>query len=244
MESSHPPLQIEAFSELYALLASRRQKEGKITFETTECYFTLDTKRNITAITKRERNDAHMMIEEFMVLANEEVAKWCVKEKLPFLSRIHAKPGPEQSKIIAEVLGNLSLIESLEPRHIRDHLEQAKDKREHYRLSRLLLPKMSKAVYGDTPAGHFGLALSYYAHFTSPIRRYPDLLLHRVMKAHLQGRLSGSEKARYTKEMKRYGKLLSEREKQAEGAERAIDSLMMCRYMSDKVGLEFHGTVS
>ena len=201
------------FYTLYQILETRRKKEGKITFETTECYFHVDEKRMPTKISKRDRHDAHMMIEEFMVLANEEVAKWCMREKLPFLSRVHEKPGTEQSKLIAEILENTSLIDSLTPRHIRDHLEQAKDPSERYRLSRLLLPKMSKAVYGDSPKGHFGLALSYYAHFTSPIRRYPDLLVHRIIKSHLHGTLSGNKRAEYTKEMKKYGKLLSEREK-------------------------------
>ena len=92
-----------------------------------------------------------MMIEEFMVLANEEVAKWCVQMKIPFLSRVHEKPGTDQTKIISEILDNQVLIDTLEPRHIRDHLEQARDPIERYRLSRLLLPKMSKAIYGDAP---------------------------------------------------------------------------------------------
>ncbi len=235
---------LEDFYKLFKILETRRKKEGKILFEMTECYFTLDEKRNVTAITKRERNDAHMMIEEFMVLANEEVAKWCVKNKLPFLSRVHGVPDTEDMKSLSEILEDLSLATRLEPRHIRDHLERATDPRERYRLSRLLLPKMAKAFYGDTPKWHFGLALQYYSHFTSPIRRYPDLLVHRIIKEFLHGELSKEEKESYTRSMKRIGKNLSEKEKQAESVERAIDSLMMCRYMSDKVGQSFDGTIS
>lgn len=227
--------------ETYEILKKRRAKEGKILFETTECYFTMDADRNVIEIKKRTRNDAHMLIEECMVLANEEVAKWCVAKKLPFLSRIHSAPGEEQEKIIAEIMGKS--YNPLEPRHIREYLERA-DPTELYRLSRLLLPKMSKARYEDIPDRHFGLALTYYAHFTSPIRRYPDLLVHRIIKKYLNNELTSEEKVRYTKEMKRWGKNLTECEKRAETVERAIDSLMMCRYMSDKVGQSFSGIIS
>ncbi len=228
--------------ETYETLTKRRKKEGKILFETTECYFTMDAERNVIDIKKRSRNDAHMLIEECMVLANEEVAKWCVGKKLPFLSRIHSAPGDEQEKMIAEIMERKNF--PLEPRHIRDHLEKAKDPSELYRLSRLLLPKMSKARYEDIPDRHFGLALQYYAHFTSPIRRYPDLLVHRIIKKYLRKELSIEEKSRYTREMKKWWRNLTECEKRAEMIERAIDSLMMCRYMKDKVGQSFPGIIS
>lgn len=210
----------------------------------TECYFDVDEKRNVTNIRKRERGDAHMLIEEFMILANEEVAKWCAKEHLPFLSRVHTAPESEDMRKISEILKDNSLAHRIEPHHIREHLERATDPRERYRLSRLILPKMSKAHYGDSPRGHFGLALAYYSHFTSPIRRYPDLLVHRIIKMHLANTLHGDKKSEYTRRMKQIGKSLSEKEKRAETAERAIDSLMMCRYMSDKVGREYRGTIS
>ncbi len=185
-----------------------------------------------------------MLIEECMVLANEEVAKWCVKQKLPFLSRVHAVPGTEQMKLIAEIIEQKHLAETIEPHHIREHLEMAKDPIERYRLSRLLLPKMAKAHYGELPVRHFGLALTYYSHFTSPIRRYPDLLVHRIIKKFLHNELDPKMKATYVKEMKKYGKSLTEREKRAEDVERAIDALMMCRYMSKYVGDTFEGMIS
>ena len=103
---------------------------------------------------------------------------------------------------------------------------------------------MAKAIYGDTPKGHFGLALAYYSHFTSPIRRYPDLLVHRIMKAFLHGELEWEVRAKYARDMKRHGKSLSEKEKQAEWVERAVDALMMCRYMQDKIGYTYRGTIS
>lgn len=231
------------FHSLYKILESRRKKEGKILFETTECYFDLDEERNVKNIRKRTRNEAHMMIEEFMVLANEEIAKWCAKQKIPFLSRVHDLPGGEQMKAIAEILENPALSSHLEPRDIEKALSSMLDPTTHYRLSRLLLPKMAKAAYREKMDRHFGLALSYYAHFTSPIRRYPDLLLHRMIKKHLHGELS-KEKSIYEKNMKKWGLSLSEKERSAEEVSRAVDDLYMCRYMSDKVGQIFDGVIS
>ncbi len=127
-----------------------------------------------------------------MVLANEEVAKWCHKHNIPFLSRVHGLPGNEQTEIIQGILSlekegakktfGKKIIENLEPTHIREFLEKINNPIDLYRYSRLLLPKMAKATYSDTPYRHFGLALEYYSHFTSPIRRYPDLQIHRIIK--------------------------------------------------------------
>ncbi|MBC7503717.1 RNB domain-containing ribonuclease, partial [Candidatus Gracilibacteria bacterium] len=212
---------------LYYILEKRRRKEGKITFESTEIYFDFGTThenddkngekqaKTPKHIKKRERNDAHKLIEEFMVLANEEVAKWCQRHGLPFLSRVHGLPGNEQTEIIQAILrsskspifedstrGELILTKPkgtpvLEPTHIREFLENIKDPTELYRYSRLLLPKMAKATYSDTPFRHFGLALEYYSHFTSPIRRYPDLQVHRIIKEQIRGILTPVRVAHY-----------------------------------------------
>lgn len=101
---NHYSARLSAFHSLYKILEKRRKNEGKILFETTECYFELDEERNIKNIKKRERNEAHMMIEEFMVLANEEIAKWCVIKKIPFLSRIHEAPSAEKTREIQEII--------------------------------------------------------------------------------------------------------------------------------------------
>jgi ribonuclease R len=250
---SVPTMIIEDFQTLYHILRERRKKEGKIIFETTECYFDLDNERNVTNMRKRERWDAHMMIEEFMVLANEEVAKWCAKRKIPFLSRVHEVPSDEKTREIHEVIaanvrpGSLLIgfpwnDGDIEPHHIRSILEQAKSDDELYRFSRLLLPKMTKAVYREKPIRHFGLALTHYAHFTSPIRRYPDLLIHRMVKKYLHKETSS--KRDYEKNMKKWGESLSQKERSAEDVSRAIDDLFMCRYMEDKVGQVFAGMIS
>jgi ribonuclease R len=195
-----------------------------------------------------------MMIEEFMVLANEEVAKWCIKRKIPFLSRVHDAPSAEKSREIVDILlankdalGEeiiLNTSPEIEPHHIRSVLEKASSNDElFYRLSHLLLPKMAKAVYAEKPVRHFGLALTHYAHFTSPIRRYPDLLLHRMIKYHLS-KSTHFDKKTYDKQMKKWGESLSEKERTAEDVSRAVDDVAMCRYMSNHVGDVYDGVIS
>lgn len=271
---------IALVKKLYHILEKRRRKEGKITFESTEIYFDFEKTENNTKIQKtpvhikkRERNDAHKLIEEFMVLANEEVAKWCHHHGLPFLSRVHGLPGNEQTEIIQWILRNnivpviarneaiqASKVQStgspysaslhsrwqkvLEPTHIREFLESIRDPIELYRYSRLLLPKMAKATYSDTPFRHFGLALEYYSHFTSPIRRYPDLQVHRIIKEKIQWKLSSERIVHYKTLLKRIARTCSERERSAEDIERAMNSLYICRYMSDKVWKTYSGQIS
>lgn len=179
-----------------------------------------------------------------MVLANEEVAKWCVREELPFLSRAHALPSSQNIALIADMIANSEIRKKLEPHHIRSYMEKITDPVEQFRLSHLLLPKMAKAVYSDKVSGHFGLALSYYAHFTSPIRRYPDLQVHRIVKEKLHNVLSLERKIHYQSILKRVARHCSEQERLAEDVERAFDSLYACRYMQDKIGQIFAGQVS
>lgn len=256
--------------KLYHILEKRRRKEGKITFESTEVYFDFEKWNSSTGIIKtpthikkRERNDAHKLIEEFMVLANEEVAKWCHHHGLPFLSRVHGLPGNEQTEIIQSILRNIAIDQFwlsgkgnkilpknqkwtlvLEPTHIREFLESIHDPIELYRYSRLLLPKMAKATYSDTPFRHFGLALEYYSHFTSPIRRYPDLQVHRIIKEKIQWKLSNERITHYKTLLKRIARTCSERERGAEDIERAMNSLYTCRYMSDKIWKTYTGQIS
>jgi ribonuclease R len=230
--------------ELYECLKKRRHAEGKILFESTELLFQKNKESTIFGIEKRERSDAHMLIEEFMVLANEEVAKYSVKNNLLFLSRIHEHPGKEQTEIIKAILHKEPSFSPIEPKEIRQILENTKTEDELYRLSRILLPKMAKAYYGEKPLRHFGLALSYYTHFTSPIRRYPDLLLHRILKYHLERKSPTPLGTISTQELKKIGKSLTEKERKAEEAERAVKNLSMCRYMLPYKGKRFKGRIS
>ncbi len=225
---------------LYKALEKRRKKEGKILFTTTECMFRFRWDGTIADIQKRERNEAHMLIEECMVLANEEIAKWCQKKKIPFLSRIHAAPNREVVPIIRSILWQEAIdTQEITPKIIREALDSALPN-EYYRLSRLLLPKMSKAIYAEEPLLHFWLALEFYSHFTSPIRRYPDLILHRIIKYFLR-----NHSAIYTqKELKIKAEKSSERERNAEVVSRIIEDIHMCRFMKQYVGETWDGIIS
>jgi ribonuclease R len=247
--------------ELYEVLQNRRKKEGKILFESTELSFDIESENTQEKsipkhIHKRTRTHAHKLIEEFMILANEEVAKWCEKNEIPFLSRVHALPGFEQLYLIGQIIGqstdpdkNNRIIskkqqKSITPGFIRSFLDTITDERELYRLSRLLLPKMAKAQYSDKRLIHFGLALEYYSHFTSPIRRYPDLQIHRIIKEKLRDSLTIERMVHYKNLLKRVARHCSENERAAEDVERVFDSLYVCRYMEDKVGTVYMGRIS
>ena len=266
---------LEDFFSLFHILERRRKWEGKIIFESSEPIFILDQEGNVTNIEKRGRWASHMMIEEFMVLANEEVAKWCAKHHLPFLSRIHHLPPAENLRIIQEIIGYNASKKEITPWDIRTFLDQyskgkvgdwrleignninVQDSRAWidekiwmwkdvalYRYSRLLLPKMAKAFYSDTALMHFGLALEFYAHFTSPIRRYPDLQIHRIIKEELRWTLNTDRKKHYRTILKQIAKKCSDGENLATSIERSIDAIMVCRYMATRIGQSFPGRVS
>jgi ribonuclease R len=246
---------IESLYTLYDILIKRRKKEGKILFESTETYFEFDKSAPKTDVLvpenvkKRKRMDSHMLIEECMILANEEIAKWCSHRNIPFLSRVHGVPGNDQMRTIEYVIGKVGTNDifakkpAIEPIHIRNFMDKLHED-DVYRYSRLLLPKMAKANYSDKKFRHFGLALEYYAHFTSPIRRYPDLQIHRIIKEELQGTLTPERKKHYAEVLKKIARHCSDKERQAEDIERQFDALYACRYMSSFVGSNFDAMIS
>jgi ribonuclease R len=184
-----------------------------------------------------------------MVLANEEIAKWCHHHNIPFLSRVHGTPGDTQIRDIHAMIHPESRlqkkdIQNIEPEHIRFFLEGINDPDELYRLSRLLLPKMAKAYYSETVWRHFGLALDFYAHFTSPIRRYPDLQIHRIIKEKIRSQLTPTRIEHYKKILPKVAKACSAGERNADDTERAFDALYACRYMQDKISEKFSGRIS
>jgi ribonuclease R len=237
---------------LYEILKIRRKKEGKILFDSSEVYFDFGSEKNDiktpyaipTNVRKRVHLESHRLIEECMVLANEEVAKWCHTKRLPFLSRTHWVPAKESLETIAHLIGKKEIRKKLEPYHIRAFLDSIADPDELYRLSKLLLPRMAKASYSDTPFRHFGLALDFYSHFTSPIRRYPDLQIHRIIKEYIRSEMTDERLLHYKSLLKKIARTSSERERGAEDIERAFDSLYSSRYMSRHVGGVFRGQVS
>lgn len=174
----------------------------------------------------------HLLIEECMILANEEIARFCDRHQLPYLSRIHESPPRDHETVIDTLLSREKTSLPLEPRDIRHFFDTIEDPADIFRYSRLLLPKMSKAYYSDKKLRHFGLALEYYSHFTSPIRRYPDLQVHRIIKEFLHKKLTPSLREMYARLLPKVARICSQNEKRAEDIERAMTNLLLCRYMT------------
>lgn len=235
--------------ELKRILDVRRAREGKIEFDLKEVKIITDAAGKVTSINKIDRSESHKVIEECMILANEEVSRFFATKKIPFLYRIHERPSEEDTDELIAVLdyyGYNLTRETLSPRSIReimDHLAGRTDISQ-YILSKHILASMSKAIYSEEVLGHFGLALKYYSHFTSPIRRYPDLQIHRIIKAYLHKELNSKELARYEKLIPRVAKHTSTTERKAENIEYKIRDIKIIDYMQDKIGQVFDGVVT
>ncbi len=233
------------------ILRAEKFKLGAIDFEADEVKFVLDEKGHPIRVYKKERLDTHKLVEEFMLLANREVAEFFFKEqvkhKLPlsFLYRIHDKPDPEKLtnlSIFLKALGyELKVTDKITSKDISAVLKKIEGKAEESLIKTATIRSMSKAVYSTGNIGHFGLAFQYYTHFTSPIRRYPDLIVHRVLFQYLtNGTVGKSELAQY----KKIGEEASNNEVRAAEAERASIKLKQVEYMKDKVGEIFDGIIS
>jgi ribonuclease R len=247
------PTTLHHLYQLHEILAKRRQREWKILFTTTEVQFLFEKEtlalKQPTWVKIRPTWTAYSIIEECMVLANEEVAKWCSERNIPFLSRVHLPPTTENTKIIHEVIhgGKTSkkdgVPHTITPKDIRTFLD-ALGWNTLYRYTKILLPKMTKAHYSNQASWHFWLALEYYSHFTSPIRRYPDLQTHRIIKHYLDGTLDEEKLQHYKKTLEKIAKHCSEKEKEAESMSRAFIDLYACRFMKWKEGKIFEGKIS
>ena len=233
--------------ELYKLMHKRRRRQGLLDFEATESRFQFDDAGNVTSIEPLHRNDAHRLIEEFMLAANIAAAEFLLASGIPTLFRNHEAPGLERLSDVREFLieFGLTLGGGDEPRakdyaELMDTIHQRDDA---HLIETVLLRSMQLAFYGEQNLGHFGLAFDAYTHFTSPIRRYPDLLVHRAIK-HV---LSGGKKRDFhynVEAMQRLGESCSMTERRAEEASRDVEQRLKCIYMRDKVGDVFTGTVS
>lgn len=235
--------------DLAGILAKKRCGEGSIDFDVRESHITADEEGNVVSVEPAERRIANKMIEEFMLTANKVVAEHCYWMEIPFLYRVHDKPDQmkmEQLKMFAGSLG-LTLKGSCENIHskaIADLLDQAKGSDSEHLISRVSLRSMKKAVYDTECRGHFGLGFRYYCHFTSPIRRYPDLMIHRVIKESLNGVIEGKRYSHLAKLAAEAAQMSSLRERISVDAERAIEKKMKAAYMSRFVGEEFEGIIS
>jgi len=248
--------ELEELHKLYTTLNSRRLDRGAIAFESSETQFIFDEKRKIDKIVPLVRNDAHKMIEECMILANVASAKFVEKHEGAALFRVHDTPGDEKLTNFRAFLGELSLQlgggEKPKPADYAKLLEVVKTRDDSELIQIMLLRSMRQAVYAPENEGHFGLALEHYSHFTSPIRRYPDLILHRTIKSILvKQKKIGIEEGKkigaypYEKEqVANLGNHCSMTERRADDATRDVADWLKCEYMLEHVGDIFAGTIS
>ena len=228
---------------LYQTLRISRQKRGVMDFDRIESQILFDDQGKIENIVARKRNDAHRLIEECMLMANQAAAKYLQKENEDFLYRVHPKPTPEKVETTRQFLTaiDLRLDGGLEPESsdFAKLLKNASGREDENIIKTVVLRTMKQATYTPNNEGHFGLAFEDYAHFTSPIRRYPDLLVHRAIKR----ALSNKHRERSNK-MVELGAHLSMTERRADDASRDVEQWLKCEYMRDKVGESFNGVIS
>jgi len=246
---------LQDLHDMYQALVKARQQRGAIEFETIESKFIFNALGRIERIEPVARNDAHKIIEECMILANIASANFMEKHQEPALYRIHAVPSEEKltafRSFLAECGLSLSGGNKPTPTDYAQLLEQIKLRPDHELIQTMLLRSMSQAVYSADNIGHFGLALEEYAHFTSPIRRYPDLTLHRGIKYLLAKQKGSKRKTTDTggyhyqlEEMDVFGAHCSSTERRADDATREVADWLKCEYMQDHVGEEFEGIIS
>ncbi|MFI5304072.1 MAG: ribonuclease R, partial [Nitrospiria bacterium] len=226
-----------------------RSKRGSIDFDLPEPQILIDLSGEISAILKEERNLAHRIIEECMLAANETVAEHMAKRGLPFIYRIHEKPSPEKINDFHFFIANLGFSlggypKKVTPSSFQEVLDQVKGRVEERLINHLMLRSMKQAVYSTDNPGHFGLAAEYYTHFTSPIRRYPDLMVHRLIKEAQKKEMTPKRRALYQKLLPEISLHCSNRERVSVDAEREVVSLKKVRFMDNKIDNEFEGHVT
>ena len=239
----------ERMQELSGILRARRKKRGSIDFDFPETKMILDENGKPIDIKPYDRNVATKIIEDFMLLANETVAEDYYWQELPFVYRTHEAPDEEKIRTLATFINNFGYsmhigVNEIRPKEIQKLLTKVEDTPEEAMISRLALRSMKQAKYTAENDGHFGLAANYYTHFTSPIRRYPDLQIHRIIKDNLRGRMNESKIEHYQSILPEVAKRSSEMERRADEAERETIKLKKVEYMQAHIGEEFDGVIS
>ena len=240
---------LEEMRALAEKLMRNKQRRGSLDFEFPESAFTLNEEGRAVDVFVHERGIANRMIEEFMLLANECAAKFAGQYELPFLYRVHEDPAEEKMAEFFAMCKALGVSfqkpkRKLKPRDLQALLAQTEKEPYADAVSRVMLRSLKKARYCEEDLGHFGLALKHYCHFTSPIRRYPDVVVHRAIIAKLEGGLSEKALEQQVRQMPEFGRHTSECERVAMEAERAVDDLKRAEYMQDKIGEVYEGVVS
>jgi ribonuclease R len=233
--------------DIYRALQKARNRRGALDFDAAEAEFVIDSAERVRMIELRARNDAHRLIEECMIMANVAVAQELAKTKAPTLYRVHGEP--EQLKLdrlisMLNALGiEAQLPEKVTPRDLQAITRRLGHTAERPFVESLMVRSMQQAVYQQTNIGHFGLALTHYAHFTSPIRRYPDLVVHRTLRALLG--VPGSASVRYEPdELSVLGESTSKLEKRADEADRFVGTYLKCAYLRERIGQTFQGLIT
>lgn len=237
-----------AMEELCNILREKRMRRGAIDFNFEESKIILNDLGKPVDIKPYDRAIANRIIEEFMLVCNETIAEHMYWTNLPFVYRIHEDPDEEKLEKFKEFVYNLGYVvrwgQEAHPRALQDILDKVKGKKEETVVSTLLLRSMMQAKYSPECVGHFGLAAKYYCHFTSPIRRYPDLQIHRIIKEQLNGKIDEKRIAKLSNIVEIASKQSSEMERLAQEAEREVDDLKKAEYMQERIGEEFSAIIS
>jgi ribonuclease R len=239
----------ERMRDLSLILRKKRRARGSIDFDFPETKIVLDQAGNPVDIKPYERNVATKIIEEFMLLANETVAQDYFWQELPFVYRTHDTPDTEKIRKLSTFINNFGYHihiaqDEVHPKELQKLLERIDGTPEEPLISRLTLRSMKQAKYTTVCTGHFGLATNYYCHFTSPIRRYPDLQIHRIIKDNLRGRMNQTRIDHYEKILPEVAKHASETERRADEAERETEKCKKVAYMAKRIGCEYEGVIS
>ncbi len=239
----------KSMQKLHRLLYANRKKRGSLDFDLPECEFVMDETGHVLDVKLHERNEAHLLIESFMLIANETVAHACDKEKIPFLYRVHEQPDSEKMFDFFQFAGQFGYKvadnpEKVTPKQLQQLLREVEGKPCEPLINSVMLRSLQKARYATKNLGHFGIAAVDYCHFTSPIRRYPDLFIHRMIKKFYLRNKDKKEMERWQEFAEEAALLTSERERLAEAAERQVDDLKKADFMQDKIGEIYEGVVT
>jgi ribonuclease R len=249
LRKQHQPLvpHLENLNALFEALLKQRNRRGAIEFETTETVIEFGEHKKIERIVPMRRNDAHRIIEECMITANVCAADFLATNDMPTLYRVHDAPSEDKLIDLRDFLKSLGLTmaggSEPEPKHYGKLLAQVRNRPDWHLIQTVMLRSLNQAVYSPDNLGHFGLALDVYAHFTSPIRRYPDLLVHRAIKHVVSGKSPEQFVYSYN-DMQTLGETCSMTERRADEATRDVMDWLKCEYMMDKVGEEFDGIIT
>lgn len=235
--------------ELRQILHDKRARRGAVDFDLPEQKVILDEKLHPIEIVQRVHGNAESIIEEFMLAANETVAQHMFKQQWPFIYRVHEIPAEEKMQDLAKLLANFNVkfkvSEETQPKEIQQAVKAVAGRPEERLITTVALRSMKQAVYQTENVGHFGLAAKYYTHFTSPIRRYPDLIVHRLLRQWLQQpKLKAAEVEPLSDKLEIIADHSSIRERAAADAERDTVELKKCEYMADHIGEEYDGVIS